>query len=76
MNAYFLRILKAIDQLANTIFGGSEDELISSRLGKAWRGDYGKVVRKLTQPFRWLVNKIFFWQKDHCRESIEEDEGF
>jgi hypothetical protein len=33
-HGYFIRILIAIDQLANTIAGGDPDETISSRLGK------------------------------------------
>ena len=52
------------DQLANTAFGGDEDETISSRAGKANRE--GK---------RWacvlckLLDKI---DPNHCEKSIEE----
>ena len=66
MKDYFLRILISIDQLANTILGGNEDETISSRAaksklsGKKW----GCVLCK-------LLNKI---DKNHCEKSIEMDE--
>jgi hypothetical protein len=55
------------DQLANSAFGGSEDETISSRAYKA-----------ATRGRRWgcllckLLDKI---QPDHCRRSLEPDEG-
>jgi hypothetical protein len=73
--AYLLRVLIALDQLANTLAGGVPDETISSRLGKAWKGRFGERAKRLAQPFRWLVNRLFFWQRDHCAASIEEDEG-
>lgn len=38
---YFLNLLIAIDQLFNAITFGDPDETISSRLGKAQRGDHG-----------------------------------
>jgi hypothetical protein len=63
---YFWNILIAIDQLANTILGGDCDETISSRAGKKQKTAlWAKVLC-------WLLNKI---DTDHCKESIEEDEG-
>lgn len=66
MKDYFLRILISIDQLANTILGGNEDETISSRAAKAkLQGKrWGCVLCK-------LLDKI---DKNHCEKSIELDE--
>lgn len=66
MKDYFLRILISIDQLANTILGGNEDETISSRAAKAkLQGKrWGCVLCK-------LLDKI---DKNHCEKSIEMDE--
>ena len=63
---YIWNILIAIDQLANTILGGDPDETISSRAGK------------LQHKRRWacILCKFLNWiDTDHCKESIEEDEG-
>ena len=66
MKDYFLRILISIDQLANTILGGNEDETISSRAAKAkLQGKrWGCVLCKLLDKF----------DENHCVESIEMDE--
>lgn len=66
MKDYFLRILISIDQLANTILGGNEDETISSRAAKAKLSGkkWGCVLCK-------LLDKI---DKNHCDKSIELDE--
>jgi len=73
LKRYFWNLLIAIDQLANTILLGSPDETISSRLGK-WRRE---------EPFytwRWKVSYVVcrilhVLDPEHCRNSIEEDEG-
>lgn len=57
----------AHDQLANAVFGGSEDETLSSRAGKAARK--GK---------RWacvLCRLLDRLDPNHCEKSIEPDEG-
>lgn len=53
----------AHDQLANTAFGGDEDETISSRAGKAARAGkrWGCVLCKLLDKF----------DPGHCEKSIE-----
>lgn len=58
----FWRVVIAHDQAANAAFGGSEDETISSRAGRAARrGDrWGCVLCK-------LLDKI---DPDHCEKSI------
>jgi hypothetical protein len=61
------RLAVSFDQLANTAFGGNEDETISSRAGKAARD--GR---------RWacVLCKLLDWiQPNHCELSIEPDRG-
>lgn len=61
------RLAVSFDQLANTAFGGSEDETISSRAGKAAR-----------QGKRWgcvLCGLLNRFESDHCEKNIEADEG-
>lgn len=61
------RLAVSFDQLANTAFGGSEDETISSRAGKAAR-----------QGKRWgcvLCGLLNRFEHDHCEKNIEADEG-
>lgn len=65
---YVWNLLISIDQLANTIIGGYPDETISSRMGKrVAKGDC-----KLCNVLCKLLNLI---DENHCKKSIEEDEG-
>lgn len=59
------QVLVALDQLVNTFFGGMADETISSRLHRRrLRGSaFGAK----------LVNRLFFWQDDHCKEAYESE---
>ena len=61
------RLVVSFDQLANTAFGGHEDETISSRAGKArLKGRrWGCVLCK------WLD----WFDPDHCATNIEPDRG-
>lgn len=61
------RLAVSFDQLANTAFGGHEDETISSRAGKArLKGRrWGCVLCK------WLD----WFDPDHCATNIEPDRG-
>lgn len=63
LGQYVLNILISVDQFANVIFGGAPDETISSRLGRNYDGSWMEK----------FVNKLFFWQKDHCTEAIEPE---
>lgn len=74
---YLLNILVALDQLLSALIGGDPDETISSRLGKAARGDYGRLQVVLWTPVTGLVDLVFlaFDGPGHCRRSIEEEEG-
>lgn len=61
------RLAVSFDQVANTAFGGSEDETISSRAGKEAR-----------KGRRWacvLCKFLDLFEKGHCDKSIEADEG-
>ena len=74
---YLLNVLVALDQLASAILGGDPDETISSRLGKAVRGDYGRFQAVFWRPVAWLVDLVFLPLDgpEHCRRMIEEEEG-
>jgi hypothetical protein len=63
---YFWNVLISIDQLANAILGGDPDETISSRSGKIQHD------QKWAQILCWFLNKL---DTDHCKNSIEDDEG-
>lgn len=77
MKRYLLNVLVALDQLVSAIFFGDPDETISSRLGKAVRGDYGRLQAAFWWPVAKLVDLVFLPLDgpDHCRRMIEEDEG-
>lgn len=62
----YFQVLVAIDQLANTLIGGYADETLSSR---AYR-HYKDGSRKL--PYK-IINVIFWWQDDHCKEAYESE---
>ena len=61
------RLAVSFDQLANTAFGGNEDETISSRAAKAAREHraWGCV----------LCKALDWFEKDHCELNIEPDRG-
>ncbi len=61
------KLAVAHDQLANTAFGGDEDETISSRAAKAARNGkrWGCILCK-------LLDKL---SPGHCERSIEHDRG-
>ena len=69
MKRYFWNVLISLDQLLNTILGGDPDETISSRMGKSIeRKDNCRICIFLCK----VLNLI---DKDHCKKSIEYDEG-
>ena len=55
---YLFNLLYSLDQLLNTFLGGNADETLSSRL-------YREGSR-----FRHVVNALFFWQDEHCKQSF------
>lgn len=60
------QILVALDQLVNTLMGGMADETLSAR---AWRNH---MKGRRSWPAK-IIDTIFFWQKDHCREAYESE---
>lgn len=62
----YFQVLVAMDQLINTLFWGYADETISSRCYR----HYLKGERVWAYK---LVNAIFFWQDDHCKEAYESE---
>ncbi len=67
---YFLNVLIGVDQLGNALLGGDPDETISSRTGKHIRNH--PADRGLYYWLGWILDKI---DRNHCADSIEEDEG-
>jgi len=69
--SYIFRLMVSIDQLLNVLLlNGSEDHTISGHVG------YRALV---THKKKWLyaerfINTLFWFDKGHCRESIEYDE--
>jgi hypothetical protein len=54
----------ALDQLVNALLGGYADETLSARI---WR-------HRATWKRRLLiVNTLFFWQINHCKEAYESE---
>jgi hypothetical protein len=63
MKKYLLNVAIALDQLCAAILGYDPDETLSSVAGKR-KGLAEKII-----------NTIFFFEPNHCENSIEEDEG-
>lgn len=66
-----LAVLIAVDQLANAILMGNEDDTISSRSWKAY--EKGRPWARVAVP---VIDLIFlpFGGPGHCRRSAERDE--
>jgi len=72
---YIYNNLIAWDQTWNARTGGDPDETISSRIGKIKRNHAGKIPFN-RHPLAWVIDSgLEAIQKDHCINSIEEDEG-
>ena len=63
---YWKRILIAVDQLLNALFGGWPDETLSSR---CWRWSRDGVR---AWPRR-VVDGLLFWEREHFRDSYESE---
>lgn len=64
--SYVLNVLIAVDQVGNTLLGGSPDETLSAR---AWRSESnGKM---LGMAFRPLIDALFCMvESNHCEKSF------
>ena len=60
------QVLVAIDQLVNTLLWGTADETLSAR---AWRHH---LDGSRDWPYK-LIDALFFWQSDHCRQAYESE---
>lgn len=65
--SYIKNLFIAIDQLANCILGGRPDETISA---KVWRM---KDRNKFYYFSRILIDKIFWFDENHCEESCKSE---
>ena len=63
LKQYILNILIAFDQLISALILGQPNETISSR---AWRC---KDANSFWKVMHSLINKLFFFQKDHCHKA-------
>jgi hypothetical protein len=70
MKQYIWNLLISLDQLCNTILGGFPDETMSSRMGK-------HIARKedTCHICRFICKFLSLFEDDHCKKSIEYDEG-
>lgn len=64
---YPMRVAIAFDQLANTVRGGQPDETLS-----AWAH---RLHLKGRSGWRNLINGLFWWQEDHCRDAHINEAG-
>jgi len=66
---YIFNVLAAISQLVNAVIGGHPNMTLSARAYCNQGVSGWHVVHK-------LINTLFFWQHDHCKQSWEQDEKF
>jgi len=66
---YAWNLLISVDQLFNTVLGGYPDETMSSRMGKRL------VTKKDCVVCVVLCRLLGYIDENHCKESIEWDEG-
>lgn len=62
-----LQVLIALDQFVNTLLWGYADETLSAR---AYR--HAEIKKDRRWPM-WLIDHIFFWQDQHCKQSYESE---
>jgi len=65
--AYIKQVAIAVDQLLNALLGGWADETFSAR---CWRLE---SERKWARVMRPVVDAIFFFDDNHCKESYESE---
>lgn len=70
---YLLNVAIGLDQFLNTVWGGTPDETISSRIGRIKEANGNKIPwnRPVVKFIEAGLNKL---QKDHCINAIERDE--
>ena len=66
MKDYWFQLAVATDQWFNALFCGMADETLSARAHRL------KIERNRKIP-AMIINLLFFWQKDHCKEAYESE---
>ena len=61
--AYAKSVGIAADQLINAVLGGRPSETLSVRAYRLGVLDGRRGWRRVV----WFINKLFWWQKNHCR---------
>ena len=61
--AYAKSVCIAADQLINAVLGGRPSETLSVRAYRLGVLDGRTGWRRVV----WFINKLFWWQKNHCR---------
>ncbi|WP_107853644.1 hypothetical protein [Neisseria elongata] len=61
--AYAKSVGIAADQLINAVLGGRPSETLSVRAYRLGVLDGRTGWRRVV----WFINKLFFWQRNHCR---------
>lgn len=59
---YVFQVLVALNQLLNALTGGWADEMLSART-------YRNRHKPAWGHFMRLIDTLFFWQKEHCRQA-------
>ena len=67
--AYAKSVGIAADQLINAVLGGWPDETFSARAYRIGVLDGRKGWRRVV----WFINKLFFWQRNHCRGAYAKE---
>jgi hypothetical protein len=63
--SYIGRVTIAANQLVNTVLNGWPDETLSSRAHRQHL--------KGNSFWRNFINKLFYWQSDHCRGAHRDE---
>lgn len=58
---YFSRVGTAVSVLLNVLLGGPSNQTLSARNYELKRNGKPNIV--------WLIDFLFFWDKDHCMNS-------
>lgn len=69
---YFYNLLAVWDESWNVILGGSRNETISGRLGRAFQSGEAKWFAIFGY---YSVNLMFFWQEDHCTNAYDPSDN-
>lgn len=63
---YSNNVFIALSRLLNAVLGGNPSLTLSARAGLHYRN--GRWIQR-----RWLINKLFWLQQDHCELAIRWD---